>query len=82
MPFPTLIRLRVTVVRSGVSRFVALIVDLVAGIDRDVIPANVSIDGVVALVLIVRAAAIIVVVIRIVVGVTVISVRIIRRPVI
>jgi hypothetical protein len=71
LPFPTLIRLRVTVVRSGVSRLITLIVYLVAGIDRDVIPTNVSIDGVVALVLIVRAAAIIVVVVvRIVVHVS------------
>ena len=49
LPFPTLI----TVVRRGVSRFVALIVDLVAGIDGDVVPTNVSIDGVITLVLIV-----------------------------
>lgn len=87
LPFPTLIRLRVTAVRSRVSCLITLIVDLAAGIDRDVIPANVSINGVVALVLIVRAAAIIVVVVaRIVVHVSwirpVVGVRIIWRTIV
>ena len=87
LPFPTLIRLRVAAIYSSVSRFVALIVDLIASIDRHIVSANVSINRVVALVLIVRAAAVIVVVVvRIVVGIPrvgpIISVSVVRRTVI
>jgi hypothetical protein len=58
LPLPALIRLGITNTRSGVSRFV----DLIARVDRDIVPADVPIDRIVALVLIGRIAPVIVVV--------------------
>ena len=85
MPLPTWIRLRVTTIYSGVPACVALFVDLVAGIDVDGVPADVAIDRVVALILSICVAAVtVVVVVRIIVGVTrvwpIVSVGVIRRP--